>query len=125
MVAVIIGKLDRRVSILRRTLVRDQHGEERESWSLRARLWAEKVHQTGREYLAANAISEDTLRVYRTRYRGDILVTDRLEHEGLAFEIHDIRELARKAGLELQCRALRGVPLIVLELGVVEDGVTA
>lgn len=64
------------------------------------------MEMTGREFMAASQTIEDTNRVYRIRYRSDVAVTDRLIESGLEFEIHNIRELGRRAGLELQCRAL-------------------
>ena len=95
------GRMDRRVSLQARTLSRNSYGEETESWSEIAEVWAEKVDLRGREYYAAAQANADVTTRWRIRYRSDVTVLHRLLYDSVVYEINQVAEIGRQAGLEL------------------------
>jgi SPP1 family predicted phage head-tail adaptor len=90
------GSLDRRVTILRRTLTRNDYGEQVESFATLATVWAQKMDVTGREFVSAQrTLAEGTTR-FRLRYRSDLLHTDRLSHNSVVYDIQQISEFGRQ-----------------------------
>jgi SPP1 family predicted phage head-tail adaptor len=101
-------KLDRRVDLQHRTLTRNTtNGEEVETWSTYAAVWAEKKDVRGREFFAAQQSNSDITTTWRIRYRGDVVATDKLVHGGLSYNVTSIAEIGRRDGLELQATAVR------------------
>lgn len=95
------GSLDRRLTILRRTLARNDYGEQVEEYDTLDTVWASKLDTTGRELFAAKGtIGENSTR-FRIRYRSDLVLTDRLSYNDTEYDITQISELGRKDGLEL------------------------
>ena len=95
------GSLDRRLTILRRTLARNAYGEQVEEFETLDTVWAAKLDTTGRElFTAKGTIGENSTR-FRIRYRSDLYLTDRLSYNGTEYDITQIAELGRKDGLEL------------------------
>lgn len=98
------GDLDRRVTLLHRTLTKDtQTGEQKESWSSYATVWAQKLDLRGREFFAGQQMRYELTTTFRIRYRTDVAVTDRLTWNGLTYSIHGLSEIGRKVGIELAC----------------------
>ena len=95
------GSLDRRIDILRRTLTRNEYGEQVETFDVYDTVWAAKLDTTGRElFTAKGTIAENSTR-FRIRYRSDLYLTDRLSYGGTEYDITQIAELGRRDGLEI------------------------
>ena len=95
------GTLDRRVSILRATRARNEHGELVETWAPVVTVWAQRLDVTGREFFSATqTVAEGSAR-FRLRYRDDLLPTDRLEDAGRQFDIKHIAEIGRREATEV------------------------
>lgn len=100
------GKLDRRISLQRRSLAAPNvHGEQVESFATYATVWAEKLEGGGREAFVAQQTYASTDMRFRIRHRTDVLVTDRISFDGKGFDIVGINEIGRREGLELFARA--------------------
>ena len=98
------GRLDRRITIQRNfVLGNDGHGNQITEWRTIVLAWASMAQQSGREFFAAGTITEDHQTVFTMRWKADILVTDRVVYQGTVCDIHEAREIGRKAGLELHC----------------------
>lgn len=95
------GKLDRRIIIEAPTAGRGQQGGTARTWSRFAEVSAELVQTTGREFLAAQRDVSERRAVFRIRWRSDITAAMRVVYQGVTREIHDVRELGRKEGIEL------------------------
>ncbi|MNV99298.1 Phage head-tail joining protein [compost metagenome] len=54
---------------------------------------------------SAGSISETAV-VFRVRYRDDLATSDRVTHQGQAYDVKEIKELGRRAGLDLRCVAV-------------------
>ena len=102
----IAGRLDQRVTIERVTYTQDPMGGMTEEWAPLATLWAAVEPLNGREFFAASTtLSETTTRI-RIRYRPDLTVIDRINHNGVLYDITAI--INPKSGdreLVLMCKA--------------------
>ena len=104
-----IGKLDRRITIQREMVVGDDgYGNEIVDWGDVATVWARVIQQTGREFFALAAIQAETRVVFHLRFIEGMTTEDRVDYEGQLHDIHEVRELGRRAGLELYTTARRG-----------------
>lgn len=99
------GALDRRITIRRYTVAGDDgYGNEIREWADLATVWAAVQQEGGREYFAQGGIQAERKIVFRLRWT-DVAVSDRIQYDGGEFDIHDVRELGRKDGLELHATA--------------------
>ncbi len=96
------GKPDRRITIQRKTVSHNALNEPVEIWNDLVAVWAQMLGQTGQEFFANDQVLSEYKVVFRIRWRRDLKDTDRVMFEGRAHDIHSIRELGRRVGLELQ-----------------------
>jgi SPP1 family predicted phage head-tail adaptor len=100
------GDLDRRVGILALTTTQDTAGQEVESYSQIAEVWAEVVDLRGGEAFAAASVNSQMVTRFRLRWRTDITTEHRLRFDGRDYDIiQKPIEIGRKAGLEIMARA--------------------
>lgn len=100
------GALDRRVTILQRTVTQDDAGQAVESYSEVAEVWAEVTDLRGREFFAAASVNSEMVTRFRLRYRGDVTTKHRLGHAGRQYDIiQNPIEIGRRAGIEVLARA--------------------
>ena len=105
-----IGALDRRIVIQQNTATQDGFGEMIASWSTLATVWAAKKKQTGREFLAdADQTVGERKTVWVIRWRTDVTNLMRVSYDGDFYNINDVNEIGRKAGLELMTTAIEVV----------------
>lgn len=95
------GALDRRVTIERATVIQDPYGEEIETWAPLATVSAQVVQQSGREFLAAEAMQAEVRVLFRLRWIEGIQETDRVSYGDRMHNIQEVKELGRREGLEL------------------------
>lgn len=99
------GKMDRRVTIQSRSTAADAQGQQIETWTAVATVWASKRDLRGREYFAAQAVNADVNTVFEIRHRTDVTVLHRVVCEGVTYDIQQVSEIGRRDGLSLICRA--------------------
>lgn len=63
------GKMDRRITIEKRTITRDAEGGNVETWATHANCWAEKVDTRGKESEVADADRSANETQFRVRYK--------------------------------------------------------
>jgi SPP1 family predicted phage head-tail adaptor len=97
------GKLVHAVKIERATHAVNDTGGPVTTWSHYAWLRAEKVEQSTAEAIRAYGASEETLLVFRTRFKAGVTNADRLVWRGEAFNLREVVVLGRNLGLELRC----------------------
>lgn len=96
------GKLDRVVTVLRRTETgRTALNEPIFEWPAAETVRAQLIHRSEDEAFAASQRYEKRLVTFRTRWIPNLSAVDRLECDGLTYEIRGIRELGRRAGLDV------------------------
>lgn len=99
------GDMDRRITIQRYEVVGDDgYGNQITEWNDLATVWAEVKQESGREFFAAAAIQSERKVVFKLRWL-DVTVVDRVSYDGRLHDIHEVRELGRKEGLELHTTA--------------------
>lgn len=81
------GTLDRYVSLRRLDTSLDAIGGVVESWTHVAWVWAQKLPEKGREFIAAQARVAEAAAVFRIRYRTDIAATWRIFCEGVGYQV--------------------------------------
>lgn len=99
------GKLDRRVTIERATVVLDDFGGEVTTWTALATVWASyEPVSDGEKWRAAEVAATVTAR-FRIRWGFDVKVTDRLIFDGRVFDIIGVKEIGRREGQEITTSA--------------------
>lgn len=102
------GKLDRKITLQRKTVTRSDSGEPSEAWNTHAVVWAHKLPMTGREFYAAagaQIASEETAR-WRIRWLAGLTVQDRILEGAKVWEIRNVAELSRREGIEITAQAI-------------------
>ena len=102
------GGLDRRMTLERFTSEPDPiYGTPIKTWAPLATVWAEVRQQSGREYLSAQGamMVAERLVVFFIRWYPDLTVQDRVVHDGRVHDIREVREIGRRDGVELHCKA--------------------
>lgn len=102
------GPMDRYLELRHRVLtLNSSTGEQVESWpSAYASVWAEKVPKNSRRFFAAQQQNSEISELFRVRYRTDILSTDRIYLDGVAYRITPALEIGRRDGLEIPAIAV-------------------
>ena len=104
------GQLDRQVVLLKRTVARDEFGEAVEVFAELATVWARVIHDRSGELSRQNDAQRQAQAVvtFRIRWRAGLDRTMRVRWEGADYDITNIMEVGRRAGLDLQ--AVASVP---------------
>ena len=100
------GRMDRLVTLEYKTVSQNDHGEEIETWTAKATIWAGKKDFRGTEFFGAQQVNAEATGIFIIRYRDDVNTEDyRLTYEGDTYDIKAVAELGRRAGLELMVEA--------------------
>lgn len=101
------GKIHRRVTIQRKSVSVSSSGEQVETWSDLATVWAQDKPNRGDERFSTMQLIGSAVMTFVMRYRADLAVTiqDRLSYGGKTWDILDVRELARRVGWEIDAKA--------------------
>ena len=104
MAIVASGRLDQRITLQKKTIVRGSLGGHDESWSTLAVVYAETLDMSGRELFNAKAMgSEATIKI-TIRWRNDVHPDMRVVFSnGTMARIEWIRRVTRKQFIELYC----------------------
>ena len=103
----IIGKMDRRITIEKRTLTKDAAGGIVETWADEMKLWAERVDKSGKESVVANSDRADAGIDWRIRFNPLLRGLNgasgyRVNYEGLRYDIQHVAEEGRRDGMLLK-----------------------
>ncbi len=93
------GDLDRRIIIESKSIVRQTDGFENITWGNFLSMWAQKMHETGKEKTDDNNRSTERMIKFKTRYHSTITNEMRIVWNGGHYKIEDIKELGREDGL--------------------------
>lgn len=105
------GAFDRRVTVERRRLERTALNEPRDAWDEVGTFWARRRDQSDAERLAAgrevsSPVTRFTLRASPASRA--IMASDRIVHDGHAWDIEGIKEMAVPARRYIEVTARRG-----------------
>jgi len=94
-------KMDRRITLQRRTATQDAYGEEIETWTDLDTVWAQRWELRGSEQWQARQVIANVDAKYRIHYRDGLTPVDRMTENGRVFDVHSCVELGRREALEL------------------------
>lgn len=100
------GKLRHRVTIQKKTVVRDTYGGETVTWADVATVWAEVAPIGGREYYGAGQTLAESTFTVTMRYRSDIVPAWRLMHGTKVYEIMVVIPDVKHTELLIGCREI-------------------
>ena len=103
------GKLDKSIQITRTTTAPNPD----EPWvpgepttTILATVRAEVVQQSTTEFMATFGEGQETAVVFRTRYRGEVLLTDQVIYDGKTYDLIEVKPIGRRDGQELRARVV-------------------
>lgn len=102
------GNLDRRVRLERATRAANAFNELVETWATLATVWAEYEPLRDAERYAAGQVGATATARFRIRYSStvaDLGPLDRLVYDGRTYDIHAVKEIGRREGLEITAAA--------------------
>jgi len=109
------GKLDRCIRIERQVIVQSDSGEEQITWQEVATVYAEKIEDRGQERFAHAQIVGSSIITFRIRWSqvvNEVSDEHRIVYEGREHDITAVREIGRRAGIEMDCVAHGEEPLV-------------
>ena len=99
------GKLDRTITIERKTETVSPTGAVVAAWLNIATVRAEIVTQSASEFLTGFGEAESGTIAFRIRYLADITTADRVSYAGTIYNLKEVAEIGRRSGLELRAVA--------------------
>ena len=100
------GRLDKRITIQRKTTTPNDYGELIETWVDLATVWAIYLPARGSERFAAQQQIAEIDTVFRIRYRQGVTAMDRIVYNGRTYDIKAVVDMCgRKDGIELYAKA--------------------
>lgn len=99
------GTLDRKIQIQRKTISAGRFGGELDTWTLwKTRMAAKKETPAGSDESSNNGreIGRQAVR-FRIRYTAGLKLTDRIQHDGLAYDIVNVIEIERRKMQDVHC----------------------
>lgn len=94
------GSMDRSITIEAPTVTRDEYGCAATTWSTLVSLRAQLINRLvdNRE---GQHVTTDSTATFRTYYYPGVTLDHRILYDGAAYDITGIKELGRRAGLEI------------------------
>lgn len=108
MTRLLSGRLDRRITLLRKSVTTGDFNDEVVTWSPIATVWAEKKDISDRERLQARETTAEITTRFRIRWSQVVRYVDpehRIEYDGRTYEIFSVKEVGRRDGLEITAMA--------------------
>lgn len=104
-----IGRLNRRIDILKYDVTRDEYGGEQREWVVQRTLWARIEPVSGTEYFKSQQVEAQNITTITIRYRTDITVLNRIKYLDKTYEIIGISDnhTSHKM-LTLNCKEIVG-----------------
>lgn len=102
-----IGKMDRRITIERMVETVKPSGSVVKTWTPIANVWAETLQQTAAEFFTGYGEAETGGMIFRIRHMSNVTTADRVQHNGTAYNLKEIKELGRHEALELRGEAIK------------------
>lgn len=87
-----IGRLNRRIDILKYDVTRDEYGGEIKEWLKVKSVWATISPVSGTEYFKSQQVEAQNITTITIRYRTDITVLNRIKYLDKTYEIIGISD---------------------------------
>lgn len=108
------GRLDRRITISRRTETVSVSGSVSEGWTAVATVWASVKYERGAERFATQQSVGHGAATFTIRWSetvSEVSVLHRIAFDGRDYDVRDVRELGRREGIEIDAIARSEQPL--------------
>jgi len=102
------GSLVQLIAIDRPGSTVDDYGSEVVGWTAVTTTRAQLVQASTEEFLRSFGTSSEISTIFRTRFINGLTLSDRITHNGNRFDLVEIKEIGRRKGLELRCKAAAG-----------------
>jgi SPP1 family predicted phage head-tail adaptor len=102
------GSLNRRATLQRATVTRNDFNEEIETWNTLASVWINRRDASANEAYRAQEVGAQISTRFTIRYSSDVddlNPRDRLLYDGTVYNITGVRETQRNRWLEVDCVA--------------------
>lgn len=101
------GRLDQRITLQKKTVVRGALGGHDDTWATLATVWAETADMTGHEIFNAKAMGSAATQLITIRFRSDVHADMRvIFSDGNMARIEWIRYVTRREFMELYCLSI-------------------
>lgn len=97
------GKLDTTITIRGVFWVDDGYGGQTEVVEDIATARAQIIEESTDEFMRNYGVSTERLRIFRTRWIDGVDLEMKIKHNGLDYDIKQIKPIGRRRGLELRC----------------------
>lgn len=97
------GKLTETITLRAITYIDNGYGGVDEVEADFATLRAQIIEESTDEFVRNYGVFTERLRIFRTRWLDDVTPEMKVVHDGLTFNIKQIKEIGRRRGLELRC----------------------
>lgn len=97
--------MDRTIRIERAIETADEYGAVTPGWAEAFTVRAQLIEQSTTDYMQASGDEARRVAVFRTRWIDGLSNADRVVFEGLPYDVEAVKEIGRRRGLELRCRA--------------------
>lgn len=97
------GKLTETIVLRSVTYQDDGYGGQVPVETEHATLRAQIIEESTDEFVRNHGVSTERLRIFRTRWLDGVSPEWTVAHDGLTFNIKQIKEIGRRRGLELRC----------------------
>jgi SPP1 family predicted phage head-tail adaptor len=99
------GRLDRSIELQSLSTTNNSFGEPVETWTTIATVAAAVTPNRGNERFTAQQVVGHAVVTFKIRYRTGLTVLNRIRYQGRQWDIHDVREVGRREGLEIDASA--------------------
>lgn len=104
-----IGKLNKRITIQQQSLTYDDAGQQVESWSTFASVWADIKFKSGKETIKADALASTVMASIRIRYKQGVNAGMRVQYKDEQYEILSIMpHVNENRYVDLAVRSING-----------------
>ncbi len=100
------GKLDTTIQIVRHSYVDDGYGNQIPQTQTVATMRAQIIDESTEEFIRSYGASTERLRIFRTRWLDGVMLDDAVEHDGIQYNLKQVKPIGRRRGLELRCVAV-------------------
>lgn len=108
------GKLNRRVTIQRKSITQSDSGEEIITWEDVATVWAGLKFERGSERFAIKQIVGQSVVTFQVRWSrtvSELTSEHQILFDGREFDVQDVREIDRRVGIEIDALVRSELPL--------------
>jgi len=99
------GRLDRTITVQRRSATTDEMGTPIETWATVATVRGQRVKLSNDEFLRTFGTTSESVALFRIRHMDGLTLLDRITCDGTTYDLKGIEPIGRRHGLDLRCVA--------------------